>query len=199
MIHKSYQTKRNIEQDINLALDDALSEPEQAALRVHLAGAPDDAAVFNRMRAVDNLFSSAGMCQAPVDFASKVMAAIAAQPADQVTQARIRSSLGAAIGLLVAFVAMVPLAVVGVITLQHWLGNPAAINVLMQQVVMLLNALSQALASLFSMLATYTIDKPILPALLTTTIPLVMIWGWSMWYASMRRQQVVYRIPVRMA
>ena len=45
----------------------------------------------------------------------------------------------------------------------------------------------------------YTVETPILPALLTTLIPLVMLWGWLMWYTALRRKQIVYRIPVRIA
>jgi hypothetical protein len=198
MIHKSFSTQRDIERDMNLALDDALPETAEAALKAHLAGSPRDAALFNRMRDVDKLFAGASMVQAPPDFAGKVIAAIAAQTAEDSALAA-RPQTGTSAGLLLAFLTTVPLAVLGINAIQNWLSDPAAINTLLQQLVMMLNNLAQAIAALFQMIATYTVDKPVLPALLTTTIPLIMIWGWFMWYTSMRRQQVVYHIPVRMA
>jgi hypothetical protein len=200
MIHKTFSTQRNIERDMNLALDDALPETAEAALKAHLAGSPRDAALFNRMRDVDNLFANASMVQAPPDFAAKVMAAIAAQTAeDGALATRPQTGTGAALGLLLAFLTTVPLAVLGINAIQNWLSDPAAINTLLRQLVMMLNNLAQAIAALFQVIATYTVEKPVLPALLTTTIPLTMIWGWFMWYTSMRRQQVVYHIPVRIA
>lgn len=200
MIHKSFSTQRNIERDMNLALDDALPETAQAALKAHLAGSPRDAALFNRMRDVDKLFANASMVQAPPDFASKVMMAIAMQTAEASAPATMsQTGTGAAFGLLLAFLVLVPLAVAAVHAVQNWLSDPAAIHTLLQQLVMMLNNLAQAIASLFQVIASYTVDKPVLPALLTTTIPLTMIWGWFMWYTSIRRHQVIYHIPVRMA
>jgi len=200
MIQRSSLNKRDIEREMNLALDDALPETAEAALRAHLAGSPGDAALYNRLRDVDNLFASASMLQAPSDFASRVMLSIAAQTANGKAPARVqRTGTGAMLGLLVACVLLVPLAVLGVSAIQRWFSDPAALNTFLQQIVMMLNNIAQAIASVFGVIATYTVDKPVLPALLTTTIPLTMIWGWFMWYTSMQRQQVVYRIPVSVA
>jgi hypothetical protein len=91
----------------------------------------------------------------------------------------------------------VPLAATAITALLRWLSDPAALNNLMQQIVLTLNSIAEAVASLFQIIASYLAGNAALPALLTTIIPLVMIWGWFMWYTSQRRRQVVYRIPVR--
>ena len=200
MIHKGFSNKRSIEHAMNMALDDTLPETAEAELKAHFANSPGDAALFNRMREVDNLLASASAVQAPPQLASRIMAAIAAQAAEGKAPARTpQTGTSTALGLVLLFLIMAPLAVLGISAAQRWIGDPEAINTLMQQFVLLLNGLAQAIASVLQMIATYTVDKPVLPALLTTTIPLIMIWGWFMWYTSMRRQQVVYRSPVSVA
>jgi anti-sigma factor RsiW len=191
MMHNSQQ--RDIKRDMNLALDHVLPDADRAALDTHIAGSPEDAALWTRLKTVDHLLGGEPILQAPPDFASKVMVAIAAAPAP--TRARNRGFLG----LFLIIGILVPLVSLGLIGLQHWLSDPAAITIALQQVVQFLNSAAQTFASLLQTLAAYTVETPILPALLTTLIPLVMVWGWLMWYTSLRRQQVVYRIPVRTA
>ncbi len=195
MIHNSHQ--RDIKRDMNLALDHLLPDTDQAALDAHVSASPEDAALWNRMQMVDRLLASEPMMEASPDFASRVMLAVAAAPAPG--KARKQARLSAAFGLILGIVVSVPLISLGLIALQHWLSDPEAISILLQQVVRFLNSVAQAFASLLQTISSYTVETPILPALLTTVIPLVMLWGWLMWYTSMRRQQVVYRIPVRIA
>ncbi len=197
MIHDTRHTKRNITRDMNLALDHVLSDRAEEALHAHLSTAPSDVALWDRLQAVDGLLRSEPMLQAPPDFASKVMASIAAGTAPSTAPARRLTISRAALELLLAVVIVVPLAATAVIAILRWLSNPAALNNLMQQIVLTLNSIAQAVASLFQMIASYLTGNSALPALLTTIIPLVMIWGWFMWYTSQRRRQVVYRIPVR--
>ncbi len=196
MTRNVHHTTRATKRDMNLALDHALPDKADAALRLHLRASPGDAALWDQMQAVDNLLRSEPMEEAPPDFAGKVMAAVAAESADAV-QSRTRTGFRAGLGLLLLVVIAVPLVVTAVIGVQHWLSNPAAINNLMQQSVLLLNSMAQAVASLFEVIAGSITGNAILPALLTTIIPLIMIWGWFMWYASQKRRQVVYHIPVR--
>jgi anti-sigma factor RsiW len=197
MTHDTRHTKRNIKRDMNLALDHALSDKAEAVLRAHLPTAPGDAALWDSLQAVDNLLKGEPMVQAPPDFASKVMASIAAGAAPSKAPARRATRPGSALEVLLAVVIVVPLAATAVIAILRWLSDPAALNDLMQQIVLALNSVAQAVASLFQILASYLTGNAVLPALLTTIIPLIMIWGWFMWYTSQRRRQVVYRIPVR--
>ena len=197
MIHDTRHTKRNIKRDMNLALDHVLSEKAEAALHAHLSTSPSDVALWDRLQAVDGLLRSEPMVQAPPDFASKVMASIAAGTAPSKAPAKRPIRSGSALELLLAVVIVVPLAATAVIAILRWLSNPAALNNLMQQIVLTLNSIAQAVASLCQALASYLTGNAVLPALLTTIIPLIMIWGWFMWYTAQRRRQVVYRIPVR--
>ncbi len=197
MIHNSHQ--RDLKRDMNLALDHLLPDTDQAALDARVAASPEDAALWTRMQMVDHMLTSEPMIEAPLDFASKVMVAVATAPAPGMAPSKGRAGLSAAFGLMLALVIMVPAVSLGLIGLQHWLSDPAAISTLFQQIVQFLNTVAQAIASLLQTLAEYTIETPILPALLTTLVPLVMLWGWLMWYTSLRRRQVVYRIPVRVA
>jgi hypothetical protein len=197
MIHHTHHTKRNIRRDMNLALDHALSAQAETALRAHLSATSGDAALWDRLQAVDRLLGSEPMVQAPPDFASKVMASIAAGAATNKAPARRQSWLGLTLEPLLAVGIAVPLAATAVIAILRWLSNPAALNNLMQQIVLTLNTVAQAVASLFQALAGYLTGNAVLPALLTTIIPLIMIWGWFMWYTAQRRRLVVYRIPVR--
>ncbi len=153
--------------------------------------------MWDRMQAVDNLLRSEPVEEAPPDFASKVMAAVAAEAATDMAPARNQAGVRAGLGLLLLVVIAVPLVVMTIVGVQHWLSDPAAINNLMQQIVRLLNSMAQAIASIFQVIAGFLAGNAILPALLTTIIPLIMIWGWFMWYASQKRRQVVYHIPVR--
>jgi anti-sigma factor RsiW len=197
MIHDTRHTKRNIARDMNLALDHTLSDKAEAALHAHLSTAPGDAALWDRLQAVDGLLGNEPMVQAPPDFASKVMASITAGTAPSTVPARRLTISRSALELLLAVVIVVPLAATAITALLRWLSDPAALNNLMQQIVLTLNSIAEAVASLFQIIASYLAGNAALPALLTTIIPLVMIWGWFMWYTSQRRRQVVYRIPVR--
>ncbi len=197
MTRNVHHTARAVKRDMNLALDHALPDKAEAALRVHLRGSPEDAALWDRMQAVDNLLRSESMAEAPPDFASRVMAAVAAQAEEEAVIVEDRAGLRAGLGLLLLAVIAVPLLATAIIGVQHWLSDPAAINNLLQQIVLLLNSMAQAVASIFQVIAGFLDGNAILPALLTTGIPLIMIWGWFMWYASQKRRQVVYHIPVR--
>ncbi len=195
MTRNVHRTRRAIQRDMNLALDHALPDKADAALRLHLRASPADAALWDRMQAVDSLLRSEPMEEAPPDFSSKVMATLTAEAAAD--KAPSRTGFRAGLGLLLLAVIAVPLIATVGIAVQRWLSDPAALNNLMQQIVHLLNSVAQAFASIFQVIAGFLSGNAILPALLTTIIPLVMIWGWFMWYASQKRRQVVYHIPVR--
>lgn len=201
MIHDNGQAGRAVKRDMNLALDHLLPESEQAALEAHLAESARDASLWRAMRTVDDLFDNASEIHAPPDFASKVMAAVAAMP----TQAPVAAEkplpetsnkvFGVGLGIMIA----VPLILAAFLGVQSWASDPAALNTLLQQIVVVLNTITQAVAAIFEMITGYVKGNPIIPALLTTIIPLLMVWGWLMWYTAQRRQQIIYRIPVSAA
>ncbi len=190
-------TPRDVKREMNLALDHSLPDSSQAALEAHLAKSPPDAMFWDNLQRVDALFSGAPMAEAPLNFADKVMASIAAGKVP--APAKPHRGLSTVFGLLLALIIVLPLLFTAAVTIRQWLSDPAALNILLQQIVLLLNSVAQLTASFFQVLAQYASDNLVIPALLSVTIPITLIWGWMMWYTSLRRQQVVYRIPVRAA
>jgi len=180
---------------MNLALDHSLPDPSKAALEARIGKSPQDAVFWDRLQMVDGLLGSAPVAEAPFNFADKVMASIAAGKAP--TPVKQHQGLSTVFGLLLALVIVVPLLLSTGMTIRGWLSDPAALNVMLQQIVLLLNNMAQFVMSLFQSLAQITQDSLVIPGLLSVTIPITLIWGWVMWSASLRRQQVVYRIPVR--
>jgi hypothetical protein len=193
----SRATSGDIKRDMNLALDHSLPEASKAALEARIAKSPQDAVLWDRMQMVDGLLGGAPVAEAPFNFADKVMASIAAGKAP--TPVKQHRGLSTVFGLLLAIVIVVPLLLTAGVTVRQWLSDPTALSTLLQQIILLLNGISQLAAGLFQMLAQYAQDNRVIPALLSVTIPITLVWGWVMWMTSLRRQQIVYRIPVRVA
>jgi hypothetical protein len=183
---------------MNLALDNALPEKAQALFRSELAQSPQEARLWENMKTIDRLFSGEPMVEAPVDFASKVMASIAANAAETAKAPEKQSRrLGPVLGVLLALLIVLPLALLLSIGMQRLTSDPSTLGALLQQIVQLLNTIAQTVATLFLVIADYATNNPVVPLLAVLTIPLVMLWGWFMRYAGQRRQLVVYRIPVQ--
>lgn len=197
MIHRNGHT--NLKREMNLALDNELSETAQTAFGAELARSPHDTHLWENMQAIDRLLSSEPMVEAPLDFASKVMASIAAANAADAAKAPAKQArgLGAALGLLLVALVVLPLALLVGISIQRLASDPSTLSALLQQIVQLLNTIAQAVATMFLVIADYATNNPVLPLFLVLTIPLLMLWGWLMRYAGQRRQLVVYRIPVQ--
>jgi ABC-type multidrug transport system fused ATPase/permease subunit len=189
----------NLKREMNLALDNALPEKAQAVFRSELAQSPHEAHLWENMKTIDRLFSAEPMVEAPLDFASKVMASIAAASAADAAKepAKQPRGLGAVLWLLLVALIVLPLALLVGLTIQRLTSDPSTLGALLQQIVQLLNTVAQTVATLFLVIADYATNNPVLPLLVVLTIPLVMLWGWFMRYAGQRRQLVVYRIPVQ--
>lgn len=194
--------QRNIKHEMNLALDHMLTDEQEKVFEIRVTASPSDSLRWDRMQMVDSLFRNEPMLDAPIDFASKLMASIAAiESGAELAKPPVkkRAGLDPALSLLLVAVVLSPLAALGVLTVQYWRSDPAALNDLLQRFVLLLNSVTQSMAGFLQVILSTVADKPILPALLTTIIPLLMVWAWFMWYAAQRSQQVVYRIPVMVA
>jgi len=188
MAQNKRYTRQTARHDMNLALDGELPEAERASLVTHLETSRADAVMWANMQTVDQLFSAEPMLQAPVDFAACVMSAIAVekQPARQ------RNDLRAVIGLLLTVIVLLPLVLSTLIFVQRWLSDPAALNVLLRQVMMLINTIAQAVTSIFQVIAQYAAGSLIFVGFLATAALAVMALQWL----AGRREVVVYRIPV---
>jgi len=156
--------------------------------------AMDDRA--DRLEAIDYVLINESMIPAPMGFADRVIAAIAAgvRPSSlHSTYRGVRLALGLA--LTVVFIA--PLVILMAVTLGHWLADPNAfgqfVGGLVDQIILVLDRTVQLLSS--SLQTMTGIVGGIKWLILGLALPTAVIWLWTMW--NIRRGQVVYRIPVQ--
>lgn len=189
MTHDKRYTRQTARHDMNLSLDGELSESAKASLDLHLEKSSADSTLWLNMRSVDQMFGAEPMLQAPCDFAARVMAAIAVE--SQPEAVRQRNDLRAVMGLLLTVIVLLPLVVSTLLFVQRWVSDPAALNVLLQQVMNLINMIAQAVMSIFQVIAEYAAGGLILVGLLATAALAAMGLQWLV-----NRNEVVYRIPV---
>jgi len=191
MTHDKRYTRQTARHDMNLALDGELSQSERTVLDLHLEKSSADTTLWNNMRKVDQMFSAEPMLTAPCDFAARVMAAIAVE--SQPEAMRKRNDLRAVMGLLMIVIVLLPLVVSTLLFVQRWLNDPAALSVLLQQVMNLVNMIAQAVMSIFQVIADYAAGGLIVATILASVALAVM---GLQWFATRRDDSVVYRIPV---
>ncbi len=149
------------------------------------------------LRAVDRLFRSASMLQAPPGFSEKLMAAIAAGKATARRSNAARYGRFRLFNLILAVSVIAALAFGSVATATRWIDRPTDPVYLIQQVVVWLSAIVRDLAVLSQTLAAHASGPLFVPGLLTTMLSVVFAWWWLVARVSAPRMQVVYRIPVR--
>jgi hypothetical protein len=156
------------------ALDDALTSESLQELYSRLDQDAAESAEFNRLRQVDRLLRAAPFERAPQTLALKIMARLAEGLNPQ--QLARSSGLALALGLALVTLMLLPLmAGVGWLLL-NTVGNAAALNTVIGQIVGLLAAVMNTLESMVkgaqAMLETY----PEVPLVMLTTIPIAMFW-----------------------
>ncbi len=188
MTHNKRLSLEDVRRDMNLALDNSLSDTDRTKFEQHLAVSPYDRMVWEGMQSVDRLLrSERGDMQAPPDFAMRVMASIAA-------------GLRAVMGLLLAIALLLPVVLTTMLFVRHLLTDPTAQQVLLQQITIVVRAGAQAISSVFQVVASYVSSNVIIMGLLITSAGVTTLaWGWMIRYFAVRRTQVVYRIPVQAA
>lgn len=156
---------------------------EMEALRARLGGEPAAASsepLERRLQRVEALLRSAPMLAPSPDFAARVMAAVAAMTFPHMLNRRLSLSLMLSMALVAALT--LPVLGYGVASLFDALSDPGALNSLMALGVSALG-LAWGLAGEFSSsVQTLIHETPMVPALLTTSIPLAMLVGWLVWY-----------------
>jgi len=183
--------QRKIRRDMNLALDDQLDDGARSELKAHLMDSSEDARLWDNMRTVDRLFSAAPLCEAPSDFAAKVMATIVSGKVPK--PVRQRQDGYTMSGLALTTLILLPLVIGTVLYAQQLLANPEALNTVVRQLSWLVNTVVQncisalriATSNTFLVLTSTTLASLIL-FMMWVRVPVVLT----------RRQQVVYRIPV---
>lgn len=168
------------------ALDERLSGAEQAELQAHLEANPRDAAQFDTLQAVDAYLQTAPMIVAPPGFAMQVMARIEAGE-HEVWREEERRSFGR-LALWLGLVGLVVLPLLGlvVVLIAQAATQPAVFagtfNGLLQGLIQALGTLGGALAEVVAFVGSLIEGTPLVPVLVVVAIPLLMLWGWTVWY-----------------
>jgi hypothetical protein len=168
--------------EMNSALDRELSEQEWAALNAHLEDSPETASYWEQLRHTDHLLRTTPLAAPSPGFTSRVMAAVAAMHLGEIAKHRL--GVGVALGLIVAALFTVPVLSILTILLFSTLTDPGTLNALFQNVA---GGVGYGLGIAFDLgdgLERLATETPVVPALLTTVIPLSMLWVWLVWYLS---------------
>lgn len=174
---------------LNTALDEQLTEQEWDALNNDLADSPEVAAYWDRLSTVDRLLHETPLAAPSPGFASRVMAAIASiHLADHR-----RLSVGIGVGLGVAAILLIPVLSAGLLLLLSAVTDPGTYTRLLQSITSGVSYLVDLGSNLSSELETLVTETPMIPALLSTAIPISMVWGWLIWYLSGRPKLISRR------
>lgn len=157
-----------------------LSEEELAALKARMEESADADGQIKRLTRVERLLMETPMVAPSAGFASRVMAAIAAMDLPDLARRRLTTSF--AVGLAVAALLMLPLLSGLVLVLLSAITSPGILNAGLQLVANGVGYGVGLVADVGERLNAAVSDTPMLPALLSTVIPITMLWVWSVWY-----------------
>jgi hypothetical protein len=166
-------------QSMNSALDQELSEQELAALNAQLEESKEASDIWEHLRQTDELLRTTPLVAPSPGFASRVMAAIAAMPLPGFMHRE--PGIGIALGLLVAALVTVPVFSVLFFMLLTVLADPGTLHTLLQTVLGATSYVIGLMADLAGEVEHMVSDTPVLAALLTTMIPVTLLWGWLIW------------------
>lgn len=179
----------NLEHRMNKALDQALSEAEAETLQEQLSASSGSSEQWQRMQQVDQLMRTTPLVAPSAGFTARVMAAIERLRLDELADRQI--SVGVALGLMAAALLTIPFLSVLLIVLVSALSTPATVTALFQGVTSGTSYAIDLVADLLHVMKDLVTDTPMVPALLTTMIPLGMVWAWLLWYLSGRTSMKV--------
>ncbi|HLY25288.1 MAG TPA: hypothetical protein VKQ72_03045 [Aggregatilineales bacterium] len=199
MMNNKY-SRPEAQRDMNLALDNELGETARASFEEHLRDSAQDSALWERMQRVDHLLHSEGVLEAPPDMAANIMTLVAKVPAPGLRRASREQPSRTPIEMLLTTAVMLIIALPALLFIHHLLADPAALNTLVQQIGSVLDSGAKAIDSALRGIANFNWANIILAlSLVVSGLLTVLTWGWMVRAVSLRRQQVVYRIPVEMA
>lgn len=164
---------------------DQTPEPEQAErafdarhARLEADTAPQPSG--QHLQRVELMLRSAPFESPSAGFAARVMAAVAAMTFPHRLNRRL--SLSLALGLVLAAALTLPLLALGIAALFNALSDPAILNNIVALAASAIGSgygLAREYAASVDALVS---DTPMVPALLTTAIPLAMLVSWLVWY-----------------
>jgi hypothetical protein len=166
-------------QSMNSALDQELSEEELTALNTQLEESEEASTAWEQLRRTDELLRTTPLVAPSSGFANRVMAAIAAMPLPGFMHRE--PGVGIALGLLVTALLTVPIFAVLFFGLLAVLTNPGALYTLMHTVLSATSYLVGLVGDLAEEIENMVRNTPVMAALLTTMIPVTLLWGWLIW------------------
>jgi hypothetical protein len=176
------------QQDLmNQALDNLLDDAARAALNAQLDANPDEAYLYSQLVQVNGLLQRPPTVVAPVGFAQGVLAAIRAGRHEVYARPRL-SGFFLVLGLTLGAVVALPLLALALVGLGQVLVEPDALIGLLQGLIQVLGGLTGAAEGLLTFLGSLVMAYPMVPALLLTVIPMVMLWGWLLWFLQQRNR-----------
>ncbi len=182
-------------EQLNRALDEPMIGPALAEFQARLERNPDEHALYERLRKVDDLLRQPPMAVAPPDFASQMMLSIQ-QGKHEAFAPRRRLRLYFGLGLL-GILASVPLVLLLLVTVVPALVDPGVLAGLLAGLVQVVGTISGCLEGLLLFLGNLIAAYPMAPALILTVIPLAMVWAWLVWFLQNQNRPVTIVVPVQ--
>lgn len=179
---------------LNRALDEPLTGPALVDFIARLEADPDEAVQYAQLRRVDELFRQPPMVAPAPDFASKVLARIAA--GEHLAYAPRRRWNVLLWGLALTVLLALPVVLLVALVIVPALAQPGALTSLGAGLIQVAGSLGGGLESLLQFLNDLLVAYPIAPALTLTAIPLTMIWVWMVWYFRQQNRPQTVFIPV---
>lgn len=167
------------QQQMNEALDHSLSDEEMATLHARIAASDETAEQWDHLRQTDELLRTTPMVEAPVGFADRVMAMIATMPLPGF--AKKNPSVGIALGLLVAGLFTIPVFSVALLIILSVITNPGAILTFATALFHAAGYIISLITDIIGQIESRATGTPVLIALVTTMIPVTLLWGWVLW------------------
>lgn len=167
------------QQQMNEALDHALSDDKWDELQTAIAESEDTAAQWDSLRKTDQLLRETPPVSPSAGFAERVMAAIATLSLPGIHQREL--GVGIALGLLVMGLVTIPLLAVLLVIIISVLTNPGAITTFMASLFSVVGYIISLGADIVTQVENRAVGTPVLVALLTTMIPVTLLWAWLIW------------------
>ncbi len=166
------------QQDMNEALDHTLSEERWDELQSAIAESQETAEQWENLQKTDQFLRETPLVAPSPGFAERVMAAISSLPLPGFQR---ELGIGIALGLLAMGLVAIPFLAVMFVIILSVLTNPGAITSFMASLFSVVGYLISLGTDIFTQVENRTVDTPILIALITTMIPVTLLWAGLIW------------------
>lgn len=167
------------QEQMNEALDQALTEEELAQLHEQMEAKPDTAEKWEQLHKTDELLRTTPMVSPSAAFAKRVMEAISALPLPGLTRRELNAGL--AVGLAVAAVLAIPVLAVLFFLVLGLVTDPGTFNSLLQVSMDVLTYGVSLTADIAEQIRLWVVETPAAAVLMVLIVPLAAVWGWVLW------------------